>query len=451
MKRKQTTARSEEFMQNLLATTCASWKWPQYKQAIAADIFVTEAQPDSKRKNSGFLVEAAKNAGLQQLRKLLSASFVEWKYYSVLTQAFHGIIGFSFYNPEQKFERAAEGGLLLVVAGNIGPKQSQMVYMKLFPESALIYSSSNNFKGKHGSVSFEILDDSCKASIRISDAEGFDLCCVVEGDNPTSPWHPRPLVDTQLNPLPGGHWIVHNRIPVGQSSGKISMSRNFIECLRVQGTCSSATPGLMGRPNGLDANSYWLEKSSQLEKIPETNIWEWKDAPAYFEHSYGLHPLTSQGWDFFFAPLEGCFGGAVLQSYKNSMSLKQLDIFWIDQETNEKRSTSFSGDNLKIEWHEKEYDRKLKAWIPIERRLHAANESYSVQLTQRIHSTLRFLRPQTLAVRCFFIGEQIGTASWTLRDKHGKEIQKITNTLAGGEVAYWRFPSLGKHTQPFPV
>jgi hypothetical protein len=114
-------------------------------------------------------------------------------------------------------------------------------------------------------------------------------------------------------------------------------------------------------------------------------------------------------------------------------------------------STSFCGGDFSIEWAHKEYDHDLAAWIPTQRILHGRNSEFEVTLTNTIGLTLPFLRKQTTAVRCFFIGEQIGSASWVIKDLNGNVIEEQRDIRAGGEIAYARFPSLGRLYQPFPV
>jgi hypothetical protein len=115
------------------------------------------------------------------------------------------------------------------------------------------------------------------------------------------------------------------------------------------------------------------------------------------------------------------------------------------------QTTSFRGSELSIEWNDKSYDNELSAWAPIERMLRGRNAQYEITLTNNIAATLPFLRTQTAAVRCFFIGEQLGSASWTLKDLNGSVIEEQKNIQAGGEIAFARFPSLGRLRQPFPV
>jgi hypothetical protein len=48
------------------------------------------------------------------------------------------------------------------------------------------------------------------------------------------------------------------------------------------------------------------------------------------------------------------------------------------------------------------------------------------------------LRPHRLAVRHFFISEEIGVANWTLRDAQDRVIAQAFNQPCGGELAHCR-------------
>lgn len=395
------------------------WKWPHYLDSFSdrsiKQCWLARDENNSKRK--GVLRALLSDS----LCKRLSAAYIEWKYYSVLSDAFHGIIGFSLYNPEVKFSRIAEGGMLCVIAGETRTREKilnrritaaeQFVWMKLFPLSSLQGLKDNVIKAEHGQAKLSLEDAPERNNGRIELSEGDDIHVVAEFHGPAH--GPAPLIGGGMNPLPGGHWIVNNRMPCGMTTGTLSVNKSVTK--------------------GTSVNSEWI------------------NAPAYFEHSYGLNPLPWQGWDFFFAPLVDMRGGAVLQSYRNCQALKQLDVTWTSTADGALQATAFNGAELSIEWSQREYDQNLAAWIPRQRILRGKNARYEITLTNTIELTLPFLRPQTAAVRCFFIGEQMGSASWTLKNLKGEVIEEQTDIRAGGEVAYARFPSLGRLHQPFPV
>jgi hypothetical protein len=395
------------------------WKWPRYHDSISAGP-LSHRWLDTGKPNS--LISKSIQAGLNStFCSKLSAAYIEWKYYSVLSDAFHGIIGLSLYNPEEKFSKVAEGGMLCVIAGaaptqirNNDPNDNEtarFVWMKLFPIGALQGLRDSVLTAQHGQASLT-LEDSVETNCGyVKFSEGDDIQVEARFQGPQSA--PPPLIGTGLNPIPGGHWIVNNRMPFGVTEG-----------------------------------SLFIGKAATKTSSARTT---WSNAPAYFEHSFGLNPLPWQGWDFFFAPLDAMRGGAVLQSYRNCPSLKQLDVTWTDPTDRKTKSTSFCGGDFSIEWEHKEYDHDLSAWIPTQRILRGRNAQFEVTLTNTIGLTLPFLRKQTTAVRCFFIGEQIGSASWVIKDLKGNVIDEQRDVRAGGEIAYARFPSLGRLYQPFPV
>ena len=83
----------------------ADWRWPVYQRLI-------HGRTDPERATAPALPVAP-----PLLPALGSAGFIEWRYWSVLSEVFHGIVGLSLVNPEQRFAGIAEGGLLLIVAG----------------------------------------------------------------------------------------------------------------------------------------------------------------------------------------------------------------------------------------------------------------------------------------------------------------------------------------------
>lgn len=78
------------------------WRWPDYARALAPGSAIPLLGSPSWR-------------GL--LGALLPASFVEWRYYAVISDAFRGIVGLALVNPRNHFPWLGESGVLAIVAG----------------------------------------------------------------------------------------------------------------------------------------------------------------------------------------------------------------------------------------------------------------------------------------------------------------------------------------------
>lgn len=395
-------------------TRTSWWRWPGYARLLAAcrngpklpSVYDTLGWPKE--------LELRRLGGLSSALAL--AGFIEWKYFAVLSPSFHGIIGLSLYNPDARFPHLAEGGLLLVVAGTIGgDTPAPFVDMHLLPTATLQGLEGPRLQARHGDVSLDVLDDAARqrSSLVVTVADRLR----VEANFSGAALQTEPYVAASTCPLALSHWIVHNRMPCASTDGCISVARSITH--------------------------------AQHDRTES-----WSNSAAYFEHAWGLHPLPWQGWDFMFAPGDPNLAArpwAVLQSYRNMSTLTRLDLGWLDGSTGHAVSSVFKASELDIKWGEEEYDVPLAAWIPKRRVLVGRNASHTVRLENSIDTTLRFLRPQTPAVRCFFIGEQLGSASWSVYDHQGQPVMTSGTIRAGGEIAYARFPSLGRVTHPFPV
>ncbi|MEY4065681.1 MAG: hypothetical protein RIR26_1889, partial [Pseudomonadota bacterium] len=103
-----------------LAEVCSesmAWRWPAYQTWLAREDFTTA----QSHKSSGGSAASAPlwwNAVPSLLwQRYRSAAFIEWRYFSIISPEFHGICGFSLFNPEHHFPQFAEGGLIAIVAG----------------------------------------------------------------------------------------------------------------------------------------------------------------------------------------------------------------------------------------------------------------------------------------------------------------------------------------------
>lgn len=446
------------FVSDEVLPTGGAWKWPVYERALnKGDLFSHTRS-----------VLGGRDTWLRRgLREYASAAYIEWKYYSVLSPVFHGIIGFSLFNPKERFSRVSEGGMLVIVAGEVSPPvgsgaegSGHIVWMHLFQTASVEFAATES-RARDKFASFHLSEREGVERVSVSSVEGLDISCRIEPEGERNEWKTRPLLGTDLNAFPAGHWLVNNTIPVGSSSGKLSISNELIRKLGTRGEHDACSFWAALKPEYLTAGLRPQSRFSgrQCEQVSMGSLSgsqhaidvRWQRAPAYFEHSWGLHPLPAQGWDFFFAPLPDGAGGAVLQSYKNSKEMTRLDIWWRDPVTRKACSTGFVSGQLSVEWTEPYFDRQMGAWLPASRVLTGANDQFRIVLTNPVRHTLPFLRPQTAAVRCFFIGEQVGSALWTLYKADGSIVTAGRAERAGGEVAYARFPSLASRTRPFPV
>ncbi len=90
------------FLANI-ANTGAAWHWPAYTAAWGRHPTAVPLLPSGHSRRT--------------FRRLLAASYIEWRYYAILTETFHGIVGLALINPQGCFARVAESGLLLIITG----------------------------------------------------------------------------------------------------------------------------------------------------------------------------------------------------------------------------------------------------------------------------------------------------------------------------------------------
>jgi hypothetical protein len=394
----------------------SSWRWPGYDRLLSDCTSKSSIKRAAPQTALGWPQSLPPKPLSSLTAHLLKASFIEWKYSAFLNEAFHGIVGLSLYNPEQRLSGLAEGGLLAVVAGQAGRQEKRpFVWMHLFQLSEVSGLVGSKLKARSGNIELVVDDDDRKnlVHIRLCAPDKVQVDATLQGPMDSTPYH----AATETCPLPLSHWCVHNRMPRATSSGALELF-------------SGLSPG-----------------------HPHIKA-QWHERPSYFEHAWGLHPLPFQGWDFMFAP--GANDApqqpwAVLQSYHHMPGIKRLDLGWTDPQTGSHLETAFTREQLTILWQDPIYVPDIGAWLPKQRLIRAQNSSFSVELRNTIPENLHFIRKNKAAVRCFFIAEQLGQASWTLKDKDNQPILEARDILAGGEVAHARLQVLGRWTRPFPV
>ncbi len=221
--------------------------------------------------------------------------------------------------------------------------------------------------------------------------------------------------------LIGSHWLVHCPSPVAICDGEIRMEPATLAALADApgGAADSyATPALRAR---VDAGE---------------RMFHWQRASGYYEHSFGIRPLPLHGWDFLFIPDAERGQSVVLQTYRGSRALRYVEVCW--QQDGQPRYQRFGADCLQLTWTETTHDQHLGARRPLRRLIRAEADGLRLQVDNRVLHRIPLLRHQRLAVRHFFISEEIGVADWTLRDARGSVIAEAVNQPCGGELAHFR-------------
>ena len=420
----------------------AEWRWPFYRHGLRPSTSATDAQ--------------ALPTALPLLPGLGSACFVEWRYWSVLSVAFHGIVGLSLVNPEQRFASIAEGGLLLIIAGVFDrpappgaahpshgeqplfePPAAELCWMHLFPVAACTFDQPERggLSADDGDCHLELRQrDATHADLLIESSSGLRLKLTHHGLAGTAI---APVLDDgqadamsrgmgqrlkrRLAGLIGAHWVVHCPSPVAATDGEIKID-------------PSALAELPTAP-GADADSY-ATPALRARVDAGDREFRWQRASGYYEHSFGIQPLPLHGWDFLFVPDIERGQSLVMQTYRSSRALRYVEVVW--QQDGQARHQRFGPDCLQLTWPETTIDPVLRARRPLRRLIRAEAAGLSLQVDNRVLHRIPLLRPHRLAVRHFFISEEIGVADWTLRDAQDRVIAQAVNQPCGGELAHFR-------------
>lgn len=386
-------------------------------------------------------------AGKTRLGRLTAASFIEWRYYAVLSPAFHGIVGLALVNPENRLRTVAEGGLLLIVAGVLdgpalppraaslsgaapaGVAPAALCWMHLFPMDACRLDA-------RGPGSLTAGDSTCCIALRHLGPAAADLE-IASGSGLQLRLGHVGLAGTAIPPETGNdfaglfgtgylgapwgaHWTVDCPAPVAVADGSLRIDGKFLKPLAEApgSTHGYATPALRERVAAGQGH------------------WQWQRAAGYYEHSFGVRPLPLHGWDFLFAPDAQTGQSVVLQTYRGSRALRYLDVCW--RADGAARRQRFGADALRLDWTERTRDPVLGVWRPLARRIEAEADGLKLSLHNRVLYRLPLLRRHKLAVRHFFINEEIGVADWTLRDSTGRALAGAEGQRCGGELAHFR-------------
>ena len=395
------------------------WRWPLYRRLI----------------DGGGLISAG--AGAKLLQPLVSASFIEWRYYAILAPAFHGVVGLALFNPEERLRALSESGLLVIVAGLLGqphgdegpagrmaiarPDPDALCWMHLFPTAACQFDQP-----AIGGIIAQDADcrltlrqpDAALAELRLDLHQGLRLHLTHQGLHGTAI---APVVGNDLACLPGGHWILHCPSPVAESSGELRLGPSLGEALAKAvrgGGCAHASPSLL----------------SQLE--PRTAVYRWQRASGYAEHSFGFQPLPLHGWDFLFAPDAARGQALVMQTYRGSRQLRYVEVCW--RQDGEPRHHRFDADAFRLTWPEQYFDPMLGVRRPLRRLITAESHGLRLTVDNQVLQRIPLLRPRRFAARHFFISEEMGLVDWSLSTADERLLAQANAQPCGGELAHFR-------------
>ncbi len=364
------------------------------------------------------------------LRRWISAAFIEWRYFSVITPAFHGIVGMALFNPAELFKQLAEGGLLVILAGMLDlPEQlaaqshtmrdlPQICWMHLFPTDQLTFEGIDAATVRAEGQGVQLVCEHLAPQqhrLLLRHERGLEVRLEHYGLDGTAI---APTYAEDVGYLPGTHWVVYNPSPIARTSGAITMTPEFLAQIIGQSFPTIASPAL-----------------ARLV-ARDTCCARWDHGNGYYEHSFGLNPLPLHGWDFLFVPDAQRQQGIVLQTYQRSQTLRYLEVLWHDGA--EQRYTRFSADQLHLVWEDTYLDPHIHVRLPRKRVIVAHKPGLQLELENTILHQIPFLRPATPAVRHFFISEQIGVTNWRLMDDADKLLVEVRDQPSGGEIAHGR-------------
>ncbi|NDJ51601.1 MAG: hypothetical protein GYB68_00785 [Chloroflexi bacterium] len=409
---------NSDFVQpTLLCST--PWRYPYYNDAFQA--------------NGTALLSGGLWKGL--MRPLLPALYIEWRYYSVISKAFHGIVGLALVNPHNRFAAIAESGVLVILVGVINsprdsanfvaqlgtPQHREICWMHMFPTASCAFDDpqEGSLAAHHEGVSLRIDHPSTqKAIIKLGSESGLAVDLTHSGvlgsEIP-------PALAEDLRRVPAAHWTVYCPSPLAESTGSITLSSEFAK-------------EITSSPDALNPNSI---SGSLVDDIGSGDLTlEWQQASGYYEHSFGINPLPLHGWDFLFAPDFARKQSIVLQTYPRSQQLRFLEVLW--SQDDQLRYARFDAQHLKLDWAESALDPLIGVKLPTKRVIRAKQYGLRIEVENRIVYQIPLLRPHKLAVRHFFISEQIAFTDWQLSDQNGHILAQATDHPSGGELAHVR-------------
>jgi hypothetical protein len=414
-----------------------AWHWPYYQAFMGKDDFCTNEAKGSENRPLWW------NALPQNfLNKYRSSAFIEWRYYSILSPDFHGICGFSLFNPEHHFPQFAEGGLIAIVAGALDgaaerlqkeahhragdelQKIQELCFMHVFPMETVIFHGENrqNVSAIHEGIELKIeMLDLQTAEIQLEMEGGLSVRLRHQA-LPGSPVLP-PVTATDFRTVPGAHWTIFNPSPVAQVSGSVLVRPGLLR--KSEAAPSVYNPNFISPPLAERLDNGFV-------KI------QINDAPGYYEHSFGLNPMPLHGWDFLFVPTPEQRAALVLQTYRGSEAASYLEIMW-QQGHSDWKVLHVPVSACSIDWSETSWHPTLRVYVPRRRTIKAEWDGYRIEIENRIYGEIPFVRAHSPLVRHFFISEEISTTSWKVTDAQGKVCVDVKDALSGGETARGRW------------
>lgn len=405
-----------------MAESSVAWVFPAYRQAILSKTLL----------NSGRWVFPQSVAQL-----LIPGSFIEWRYFAVLSPSFHGIVGAALFNPFGLFGRLGESGLLLILAGVFEAPESvaafqearqqgtlqELCWMHMFPTETLHFSQEHTvLEATHEGIALHMEQETPNQGlVRFSTPDGIRVNLRQAGVAGTQI---APCFADDMQRVPAAHWIVHTASPVAHISGEIDFAR---------GSLSHVPP--RNAPRYPDFVSSPLAR--KVEQQRTTVVLE--NDSGYYEHSYGINPLPLHGWDFMFVPDAAVGQSLVLQTYLRSTTLRFVEVVWRGGKEGDKLCyTRFGAETLSLRWQRSTVHPEIKATVPLKRTLNAHNANFYLEVENTIAHHIPFLRPRSLVVRNFFMGEELSFTTWRLRDASGRVLTEAADQRSGGEIAYPR-------------
>lgn len=432
---------NSEFLSSL-SQSGISWRWPLYQSWLMRDDFCSISKSsNSMPSRLSFLW---KKLPIDLFSRFRTASYIEWRYYSILSDRFHGICGFSLFNPENHFAQLSEGGLIVIVAGGLDGAASSLqksgtaalspteqtdrvkefCFMHVFPMDSVIFYGPQRQHVRASHQGIEI-------KIEHLDAQSADIFIELEGGLSVNLKHRSvpgcpalaPLTGTDFKTIPGAHWTVFNPSPLSQVNGSLTIRPGLLNC-------SENSPGVHN-PNFVSpplANKLY---NGYLRVDLE-------NAAGYYEHSFGVNPMPLHGWDFVFAPSPALHAGLVLQTYRGSQQMSYLEVVWKDG-SGEWKTLRVPQSHLDVEWTETSWHPVMRVHVPRQRVIRAHYQGYKIEVHNTVSGEIPFVRAHSPAVRHFFISEELSFTQWKLTDSSERVLVDVKDVLSGGETARGRW------------
>ncbi|NBO37977.1 hypothetical protein EBU99_05280 [bacterium] len=429
---------NQDFLQNMSQPEI-SWRWPIYQSWLTRNDFHVEKSSGEKVEQTPLWWNALPH---QVLNRYQSATFIEWRYFSILSREFHGICGFSLFNPENHFPQLSEGGLIAIISGALqdgvatlsraraaNPAEAvervqEFCFMHMFPMETVIFHGPNrqNVSASHNGVELKIdMLNSQTAEIQIEMEGGLSLrfhhqavagCPVLA-----------PVTATDFRTLPGAHWTIFNPSPVASVNGSLVIRPGLLQL-------SERSPGVHN-PNFISLPLAERLYNGYVKVQVESGA-------GYYEHSYGMNPMPLHGWDFLFVPSPESKSGLVLQTYKGSAAASYLEVLWAQPDSTWK-TLHIPLSACQVEWSETSWHPVLRVHVPRKRIVRANYAGYKIEIVNCILGEIPFVRAHSPVVRHFFISEELSSTSWSVVDEQGRTCVQVKDALSGGETARGRW------------